>query len=313
MLNNLDKLELKKKDHISVLENEVKNFIQNIEKDRWYLDCTFGAGGHSSLILEMGGKVVAIDRDINNKIYADNLKEKFKEKFIFFNKLFSDIEDIIKEYNPIFIMYDFGLSSMQIDQDFRGFSFYREGPLKMEMGLNTKSAYDVVNFTEEEELANLIYKFGDERYSRKIAKIINEQRKIKKIETTLELANLIKDNIKGYRDKIHPATRTFQAIRIFVNEELDEIEKSLEKAILKSEKGTKILTISFHSLEDRIVKFMFQKYSEKEKIKNKFKQKDVKNNNILELITKKPITPTREEINNNIRSRSAKLRVAIKI
>ncbi len=290
----------------------------SIEKNRWYLDCTFGAGGHSKEVLKQGGKIIAIDRDINNEKYANDLKKEFPENFIFYNRKFSNIKDILERYEISGIFYDFGVSSMQIDEPERGFSFQKNGPLDMRMGFNEENANLIVNQMPEEDLANLIYNLGNERYSRKIAKEIVRRRKEKTFETTLELAEFIKQTVKGYKDKIHPATRTFQAIRIFVNNELEEIEESLKIAILNSKENTKIITISFHSLEDKIIKNLFREYSQEYKNlgfnRNDFRvmENEIKKEAILKIITKKPIIPTDREIKENIRSRSAKLRIAIR-
>jgi len=189
----------------------------------------------------------------------------------------------------------------------------------MRMGCNNLSAFDIVNYTNEHELADIIYNYGDEKFSRKIAKAICENRAKQTINTTIELANIIKNCVPFYHDKIHPATRTFQAIRIAVNDELNELEKSIKISSTLTPVGCRVAVITFHSLEDKIVKNIFQKYSKGEV--QHFNRNDPKiltqNNHLssitLKVITKKPIVPTYKEIKNNVRSRSAKLRVVERI
>ena len=315
-------------EHISVLKQEAIGLLQP-DFGKIFIDCTFGAGGHTKALLQNGAKVIAIDRDKNNEKFAIELQKQFKDKLLFINDKFSNLEAILEKYNFKFggkeinkldgILYDIGVSSMQIDQADRGFSFQQDGKLDMRMGCNQLSAEDIINKASEKELADIIYKYGDEKFSRKIAHKIVEERVKKPIDSTLELANLIKNCLPFYHDKIHPATRTFQALRIAVNEELDELEKSIKVASTLTPVGCKIAVITFHSLEDKIVKNLFKKYSNGD-IQN-FNRNDPKiltsQHNLssitLKVITRKPITPSSEEIQNNIRSRSAKLRVAERI
>ena len=321
-------MEEERQQHISVLKKEAIEYLQP-SNGKIFIDCTFGAGGHTKAMLEAGAKVIAIDRDKNNKKFAVELQKQFGDKLVFINDKFSNLEEILEKYNFKIgcekvekldgILYDIGVSSMQIDQADRGFSFQQDGKLDMRMGCNTISAEDIVNKMPEKELANLIFQYGDERFSRKIAKEIVKQRQTKPIQTTLELANLIKNCVPFYHDKIHPATRTFQALRIAVNDELGELEKSIKIASTLTPIGCRIGVITFHSLEDKIVKNIFQKYSKGEN--QHFNRNDPeilnKKNNLssitLKVITKKPITPTEEEMQKNIRSRSAKLRVVERI
>ena len=313
------------KRHISVLKKEVIDLLEPSE-GKIFIDCTFGAGGHTKALLEKGASVIAIDRDINNKKFADELQHIYGDKLIFINDKFSNLKEILEKYNftknqePKVllhgILYDIGVSSMQIDKAERGFSFQKDGPLDMRMGCNLMSAEDIINSASETELADIIFRYGDERFSRKIAAAIVKQRAKAPITTTLQLANLIKENLPFYHDKIHPATRTFQALRICVNEELQEIEKSLEIAATLAPVGCRIAVITFHSLEDKIVKNIFQKYSKGEiQHFNRYNPEILASQRnlssiTLKVITKKPITPTDEEIQQNVRSRSAKLRVA---
>ena len=314
--------------HTPVLKNEVLDFLQPKEGEI-FIDCTFGAGGHTRAILECGAKVIAVDRDENNKKFANELEKIYGENIVFVNDRFSNLKDILEKFyfnnseNKKLklkgILYDFGVSSMQIDEAERGFSFQKDGVLDMRMGHNSVNAYDIVNKSSERELTDLIFQYGNEKFARKIAKEICKKREEKPINSTLELANLIKNCCPFYHDKIHPATRTFQAIRIVVNDELEEIRESLEIASTFLPLGCRIACITFHSLEDEIVKKTFQKYSKGE-IQH-FNRNDLRiltsNSNLssitLQVITKKPIIPTEEEIKKNIRSRSAKLRIAEKI
>ncbi len=324
--------DVKREKHISVLKTEVINSLKPT-KEKVFIDCTFGAGGHTKKLLENGSKVIAIDRDKNNEKFAVELQKQYGENLIFINNTFSNLKEILEEFNFKYniefnnkecnkldgILYDIGVSSMQIDEPDRGFSFQKDGRLDMRMGCNNLSAEDIVNKSSEKELADIIYNYGDERFAKKIAKEIVRNRAVAPITTTLQLANLIKNCVPFYHDQIHPATRTFQAIRIVVNDELNELQKSLETASTLTPAGCIISIITFHSLEDKIVKNVFKKYSTGE-IQH-FNRNDPKildeNNNLssitLKVITRKPIIPTEEEIENNIRSRSAKLRVAERI
>ena len=324
--------EKKRQPHIPILKNEVINILEP-DTNKLFIDCTFGAGGHTRALLEKGAKVIAIDRDKNNEKFAIELQKQYKNKLMFINDKFSNLEVILNKFNLNYyidnnnnkeqklngIFYDVGVSSMQIDEAERGFSFQKDGKLDMRMGCNNLSAEDIVNKSTKQELADIIYRYGDERFSRKIAtEIVNERQK-KPITTTLELANLIKKCVPFYHDNIHPATRTFQAIRIAVNDELNELKKSIEIASTLTQVGCIISVITFHSLEDKIIKNIFQKYAYGEKQhfnRNNPKILDIKDNLssiTLEVITKKPITPSDKEIRENIRSRSAKLRAAVRI
>ncbi|PPR55578.1 MAG: Ribosomal RNA small subunit methyltransferase H, partial [Alphaproteobacteria bacterium MarineAlpha5_Bin2] len=215
------------------------------------------------------------------------------------------------------IIFDLGLSSNQLDNRDRGFSFKYDGPLDMVMGSSSTKASDIINSYPEEQLANIIYKFGDERLSRRIAKNIVKSRKIKFIMTTKELAKLIKQSFTTqqiHKSKIHPATKTFQALRIYVNDELNELSLALNKSInLLSAKG-RLIIVSFQSLEDRIVKDFFNHNSGKRWRSSRHYPELVDEGPItFNIITKKPIRPSEREILNNPRSRSAKLRVGEKI
>lgn len=305
--------------HFTVLKKEAIDFL-NVKEFGIYLDGTFGAGGHSEEILSRceNVKLICVDRDESTKIYFDKLKEKYKKAELFYaNEKFSNIDLILLNLGLKYIdgaIFDFGLSSMQIDQRDRGFSFQNDSKLSMEMGLNEKNAFDVVNYTPEDELANIIYGYGDEKKSRQIAKEIAKYREIKEIETTLELSEIIKKAVKYYNDTINPATRTFQAIRIFVNNELNEIEIMLNKIQNISKNGTKYSCISFHSLEDSLVKNFIKNNDIDRNFSNfdknygiSFKNK-INNAPFIRKLHKKTIIPSIEEIKLNIRSRSARMR-----
>ena len=302
------------KDHISVMLNEVINCLNPKDGDI-ILDGTFGAGGYSEAILNAANcKVIAIDRDENAIKFAELLKNKYGDRFEFFNTKFSSVKNVVEENSLNGLVLDLGVSSMQLDNGDRGFSFNKEAPLKMTMGLNDISAYDVVNNYDENTLANIIYNYGEEVKSRVIAKKIIEYRKHKKIETTIELANIVRSCFPIKKTKIDYATKTFQAIRIFVNDELIELKTILNDSIKLLKSGGRLVVVSFHSLEDRVVKQFFNTYGniKHDKINKYNKEVIAENSSVFNIIDKKPIMVSEEEINKNIRSRSAKLRWGIK-
>jgi len=309
--------------HIPVMLNEVKLHIPNNKKLN-IIDATFGGGSYSKSILENFNvsNLIAIDRDPISKIFAESLIKKFSN-FELINGCFSQIDELIlnnsscKKNEFDIIIFDLGISSNQIDNPERGFSFMKEGPLDMRMGNSSKKVSDIINNYSEVDLANIIYKFGEERNSRKIARNIVSARKIKLIETTIELSKLIKNSFNTkeiYKSKIDPATKTFQALRIYINDELNELSIALDKSIeLLSAKG-KIIIVSFQSLEDRIVKDFLNHNSGKRWRSSRHYPELAEDGPItLKLITKKPLRPSEQEINNNPRSRSAKLRIGEKI
>ncbi len=201
---------------------------------------------------------------------------------------------------------------MQIDEAERGFSFSKTGPLSMQMGCNAESAYDVVNTYDQDDIANIIYKYGEEKFSRKIAKAIVEARSIAPIETTTALADIVAKTVRS-KPNIHPATRTFQGLRIYINQELQEIESLLASALSLLEEEGRIAMVSFHSLEDRIVKEFYNEQSGKTGGTSRYLPEIKANKAKLKIITRKPVIAGEEELMNNVRSRSAKLRVAEKI
>lgn len=266
-----------------------------------YVDATFGAGGYSKAILESADcKVYAIDRDETVTKFYDDLNVKYPDRINLFIEKFSNIKNLldsnnIKGINGI--VFDVGVSSMQLDNGDRGFSFLRDGPLNMRMdNYSHMNASTFVNALREEEIANTIYNYGGERHSRRIARAIVNARKKKIIKTTFELADIVRSVVFRGKSKIDPATRTFQAIRIWVNDELGELEKGIKAASeILSENG-KLIVVTFHSLEDRIVKTLFKDLCEPGPTKT------------FSLLNKKVIKASAEEINANPRARSAKLR-----
>jgi 16S rRNA (cytosine1402-N4)-methyltransferase len=296
----------------------------DIRDGRSYLDCTFGAGGYSRAILskanlsKANAQLTALDRDSNVKATADEVAKSYPNNFTFHQGNFSEASKLLGGQKFDGIVMDLGVSSMQIDIRERGFSFQSDGPLDMRMDQSSPiSAFEVVNEMEEEDLANIIYKYGDEPKSRHIARAIAEKRQACAINTTLELASTIK-SVTGYgrkygkyRTKIDPATKTFQAIRIHVNEELKSLELFLGGLKHIVNPGARIVIVSFHALEDVIVKNFFKEHGLKKVAKSKYstREDEPQEGKWLEALTKKPLVPSKEEVSENIRSRSARMRV----
>jgi len=299
--------------HIPVLLDESVTILNPIAGGV-YIDGTFGAGQHSEGLLSRADcALYAIDRDIDAKQYADRLAAFYPNKVHFFHGKFGDLrelaEDIgIEEVDGILL--DLGVSSMQLDNPEKGFSFMKDGPLKMCQGLNNTDAAAIVNGLAKSKLQEIIHTFGEERHAAKISEAICHARHRKRIETTLELANIIKDAVgRFYGGSIHPATRTFQAIRIAVNDELGELQRGLDAAVNLLKIGGTLVVITFHSLEDSIVKNKFQILTKKIKY-NKYKAPDdccVGREH--SCLSEKIVYPSAEEIRQNNRARSAKLRV----
>ncbi|MCX7738352.1 MAG: 16S rRNA (cytosine(1402)-N(4))-methyltransferase RsmH [Hydrogenothermaceae bacterium] len=288
-------------DHYPVLYREIIQFFRYIENG-YLVDATLGGGGHSFLILKYNPnlKVVGIDRDeYAIEIAKDRLSE-FKDRVIIQKGSFKDIDILLESLSikkASGFLFDLGVSHFQLKLE-RGFSFQREEFLDMRMDRSQRlTAFDVVNSLSEQQLYRIIRDYSEEKFALRIAKRIVDYRRNKKIETTRELADIVcqvyPPNLR-YSSRIHPATRTFQAIRIYVNNELNQLETGLEKAIKLTEKDGIIAVISFHSIEDRIVKHTFKKYQQLK---------------ILEVLTKKPVIPSKKELMENPASRSGKLRV----
>lgn len=294
---------MKQRLHTPVMLKEVLDYL-NLSPGKVIVDATVGTGGHAISILERimpQGQLIGIDRDQES---LDVAKERLREfggacEFVYGN--FMNIDDIMENLNIKKIdgmLFDLGVSSFQLENPERGFSFQHEGPLDMRLDrISYISAYDLLNNLNEEEISTLLRNFGQERWHNRIARLLVKEREKYPIATTLQLSNLVVKAIPyKYRHyRIHPATRTFQAIRIAVNRELEALEIAIDKAIELLDKKARICIISFHSLEDRIVKLSFRKAASNGKIK---------------IITPKPQTPTPQEIKENPSSRSGKLRVA---
>ncbi|PZQ47468.1 MAG: 16S rRNA (cytosine(1402)-N(4))-methyltransferase [Micavibrio aeruginosavorus] len=284
-----------------------------------YVDGTFGAGGYTRAFLESANcTVIAIDRDPAAVSRADALKAEFGDRLIFVPGKFGDALELVKAtgYAQVdgFVL-DVGVSSMQFDEANRGFSFRFDAPLDMRMDTSSgETAADLVNSMDEEDLANLIYKYGDERKSRYIARKIVEERAIAPIETTLRLADMIRDVVfKSPKDKIDPATRTFQALRIAVNDELGELERGLHAAEQLLKDGGRLIVVSFHSLEEGIVKSFLYERAGKTPNASKYLPLAAKSADpSFTLSPKKPVDPSATEISQNPRSRSARLRAALR-
>jgi len=300
--------------HKPVLFDEVMDNIIT-DKDAVYVDCTLGGGGHTEGILEnssKNSKVVAIDQDVQAIEFAKKRLEKYANKLQIFQDNFRNIDTAV--YLAGFekvdrILMDIGVSSNQLDNAKRGFSYRFEARLDMRMDSNLKiSAYEVINNFSEKDLADIIYKYGEEPKSRKIAKKIVEYRKIKAIETTTELADIVIKSI-GKSMKRHPAKRTFQAIRIFVNKELEVLSETLDKAVKLLGKNGKLLVITFHSLEDRIVKEKFREYENPCTCPSDIPICVCDKQSLGKVITKKPIVAKELELAENNRAHSAKLRI----
>lgn len=299
--------------HISVLFDETIESL-DIKPDGLYVDCTCGGAGHSSEILKniKNGTLVAIDRDpdaikvINERIGSNNQVEIVNDNFF-------NIKNILGDRKADGILADLGVSSFQLDTAERGFSFHKDAPLDMRMSKSGKSAFDVVNTYSEQELSNIIYKYGEEKFSRNIAKNIVKARNEKPIETTIELAEIIKDSVPAkYRRDGHPARKTFQAIRIEVNDELAGLSQAVSDMFSCLKVGGRLSIITFHSLEDRAVKETFKKFTEGCTCPKEFPV-CVCGNTPSGKIINKGLSAKQNELDANNRSRSAKLRTIEKI
>ncbi|MFL2890537.1 MAG: 16S rRNA (cytosine(1402)-N(4))-methyltransferase RsmH [Candidatus Pelagibacterales bacterium] len=301
-------------EHTPVLLNEVIRTI-NPQSGKLYFDATFGWGGYTKKLLDSCAcQVIAIDQDPKVKSRAKEFKREYGTRFNFIESKFSEICSVLKKLNTKKVdgfMFDIGVSSMQLDNPQRGFSFNKEGPLDMRMGNSELTAEEFINSVSEDELADIIYNYGDERKSRKIAKLIVEHRKINPIKTTLHLADIVlKANPKKNNHKKHPATKTFQAIRIYLNDEFNELFAGLTNAEQTLSEDGKICVVTFHSLEDKIVKNYFYKSSGKDYSSYKNLPVETNDSEASLIPGKKAIKPSKEEIETNIRARSAKLRYA---
>ena len=298
--------------HFPVMLPQVLHYLAP-QKGEVYVDATFGNGGYTEAVLQAADcKVIAIDRDPTVLPRVDKLQQKYGSRFEFKQGCFGNLMSLISQSVNGF-MFDIGVSSMQLDQAERGFSFSKPAPLDMRMSCAGTSAADIVNTMTEKELADLIYTYGEERKSRQIAAKIVAYRQNKPIQTTTELADIIYSVLHRTPHGIDPATRTFQALRIAVNHELDELENGLKAAVTLLKPTGRIVVVSFHSLEDRIVKNFFREQSgNNARVSRYLPQNTVTPNAILTDVSK-AILPSPEELKINSRSRSAKLRYAQKI
>ena len=302
--------------HVSVLLNECLDAL-NIKDDGIYVDCTLGGAGHSSHILQRlskDGLLVGIDQDTDAlKAAGERLKEYENKKLVHNN--FHNIDSILEELEiPKVdgILMDLGVSSYQLDEGERGFSYMKDAPLDMRMNRDREfSAYDVVNSYSMEDLWRIIRDYGEEKFAKRVAEFIVNRREEKPIETTLELVDIIKAAIpaKARREGPHPAKRTFQAIRIEVNGELEILNKAIEDGVNILNKGGIMAIITFHSLEDRIVKLKFRELANPCTCPKEFPICVCGKKPLVKLISRKAIEPSKEEVEENPRSRSAKLRV----
>ena len=300
--------------HIPVMIKEAIEAL-NVRDNLDYIDATFGGGGYSEEILKKADcNLLSIDKDPTVKNYAKKLKVKYKKRFTFVNDDFENLESIIRENKKSLvsggIVADLGVSSFQLDNAERGFSFNKDGPLDMRMSGEGVSAQELIYSLDEKELARILWDYGDEEKSKAIAKMIIKERNKEVLDTTFKLVKLIKRVKKSDNKKKHPATKSFQALRIATNQEF----KSLKKLLIISEKillpGARLVLITFHSLEDRIVKLFFNEISGKQENLNRHLPEVINIKKVkFKVINKKPILPSSAEIKSNRRARSAKLRV----
>ena len=308
--------------HYPVMLPEVLNALKPVD-DETYVDGTFGRGGYSRAILQAANcNVIAIDRDKNAHQYADLLKKEYSHRLTFLHGQFSDVKTLLRANNIQRVdgfVLDIGVSSMQLDEHDRGFSFRFDGPLDMRMDQSAKThtAADIVNSYEESALADLIYLYGEERHSRRVARRIVMSRNDQPITRTQQLAEIVRAAIpKSHKDKIDPATRTFQALRIAVNDELGELERALGEAEHILKENGRLVVVSFHSLEDGRVKQFLKGKSNTQPRGSRHLPHIADDNQpqpVFDIITRKAITPSKQETQENPRSRSARLRAAIRL
>lgn len=297
--------------HIAVLKREVLKYL-DVAPGKNFVDCTIGEGEHTAAILKKNGpdgKVLGIELD--PELYKKLWEKEIKNRLILINDSYTNLEKIIKKekFGPVHgILFDLGLSSWHLEESGRGFSFLRDEPLDMRYNLKCQTlnvkcqkltAAEIVNEWPKSEIEKVLRIYGEERFSKRISREIVKEREIGLIETTFQLVEVIKRAVpKNYeKGRIHPATRTFQALRIAVNNELKNLKETLPQTLNVLEPGGRLVLISFHSLEDRIVKFFLKEKARK---------------NLLQILTKKPVRPSEKEMRENPRSRSAKLRAAQK-
>jgi len=292
--------------HIPVLLRPVLEYLQ-VGRGT-FIDGTFGAGGYTRAILSAHpqAKVIAFDRDPTTKTRADEVKKEFGERFTFIQDCFSNMSKHIHEPADGLVL-DIGVSSMQIDEPERGFSLRFDGPLDMRMSGTGPTAAEIIRSVSEKQLADILFKYGEEKCSRRIAHALKE----KMPETTLQMVETIHAVMPRPKDGSDSATRSFQALRIFVNDELGELEQALKSSISLLKAQGRLVVVSFHSLEDRIVKDFLNNYSIKSGHVNKYAIAQ-EEQGLFKILTKKPVTADEQELENNPRAHSAKLRAAIR-
>ena len=299
------------RNHYPVLLSELISIITP-QYGGTFIDCTFGQGGYTKKILDFSDtKVIALDRDLDSNQKAQEIKKEHEDRFLFKNMKFSQINNLkIKNENIKGVIFDLGYSYTQIKDPKKGLSFETIGELNMKMGINEFSAKEVINNLDEKELAQIFKYFGEEKDSNRIAHNIVEDRTTREI-TTEELVRIIESSKRKKNQKTHSATKIFQALRIFVNKEISELIYGLINAAKVVKKDGVIAVVTFHSLEDKIVKYFFKSLSENKSV-SRYMPKNEETINLFKSISKKPITPSANEIKVNPPSRSAKLRYVIK-
>ena len=295
--------------HYPVLLKEIISVISP-QHGGTFIDCTFGQGGYSKKILDFKNtKVIALDRDKESEKIANQFKKNFEDRFIFKNIKFSQLNNLkLKNENIRGIIFDLGYSYTQIKDPQKGLSFESNGKLNMQLGLNDYSAEDVINKLDEKELEKIFKYFGDEKEAKFIARNITKERSKSQIDTK-SLVEIIDKSKKRKNFKVHNATKVFQALRIFVNKEISELIYGLINATKVLKKGGVLGVVTFHSLEDKIVKYFFKSLSENKSI-SRYSPVVKQAETLFNLIQKKPITPSEQEVELNKRARSGKLRIA---
>jgi len=299
------------KNHYPVLLTEIISIITP-QYGGTFIDCTFGQGGYTKSILNFKKtKVIALDRDLESLKKAEEIQKEFEDRFLFKNIKFSELTNLkLKDENVKGVIFDLGYSYTQIKDPKKGLSFETVGELNMQMGINDFSAKEVIDNLDEKELAQIFKYFGEEKDSNRIAHNIVEDRATREI-TTEELVRIIESSKRKKNQKTHSATKVFQALRIFVNKEISELIYGLINATKVVKKNGIIAVVTFHSLEDRIVKYFFKSLSENKSV-SRYMPKGEEKINLCKSVSKKPIIPSEKEIQENPPSRSAKLRYVIK-
>jgi 16S rRNA (cytosine1402-N4)-methyltransferase len=298
--------------HYPVLLKEIISVITP-QHGGTFIDCTFGRGGYTQEILKnINTKVIGIDRDNDSENIAKKIQNKFPERFLFKNLKFSNLDNIkLKNENIKGILFDLGFSFTQIKDTKKGLSFNSSGPLNMKMGLNDFSANEAINYLEGKELEKILKIFGDEKDAKNISRNIVKERQLRKIDTQ-NLVNIIEKSKKRKSFKINNSTKSFQAIRIFVNKEISELIYGLIQSAKILKKDGVLAVVTFNSLEDKIVKYFFKSLSEHKSV-SRYKPKIPQKENYFKMPHKKPIIPSGKELKENLPSRSAKLRYVIKL